>query len=465
MLRSTSLQFSAILRPLALLAIPVFIEHTLHVVVGVTDTYLANTLVATAGLTDAALAAARATNAAAGTAVGSVSYLLWFIGLVVSAVGTGATAIIARAYGSQHRRLANKVCGQSILLAGVLGLLTAAGLYAMSGPLTTLIGLTGSSADLFGQYLRVLVIGVPFSTVMFTANACLRGSGDTVAPAAVMVVVDVVNVIFSVALTHGAFGYDGFGFMGIAYGTTLAYVVGGVLQFGVLLSGRRTLRLHLHRLRPEWLTMKRVLRIGLPSGAEGLLWWVANFAVIRSVNHLGDNAATAHSLAVRVESFSFMSGLAVGTAVATLVGQSLGAGDPLRARRVAYVGYAAGGGIMAFAGLTFIGFSEWWARLFTHDPAVQKLTAECLFLTGFIQCGMAATIIFGSALRGAGDTVAAMLASLSSVVVLRCVGVTVIGMMGASLRQIWMLLCIELVCRGLLLFARFRTGRWMTARV
>ncbi|MDB5326145.1 MAG: putative MatE family transporter, partial [Phycisphaerales bacterium] len=422
-------------------------------------------LVVTSGITGSALDAARTTNAAAGAAVGSVSYLIWFIGLIVSAIGAGSTAIIARAFGANHRRLANKVCGQSVLAAAALGTATAIVLYLAAGPITVLIGLHGHSAELFAQYLRILVIGVPFAVVMFTANACLRGSGDTLAPAAAMIVVDVVNVIFSVGLTYGAFGLPAMGFVGIAYGTTLAYLAGGSLQIIVLLSGRRRLRLFLHRLRPDWLTMKRVFRIGLPSGAEGLMWWVANFAVIATVNRLGDNAAAAHSLAVRVESFSYMSGMAVGTAVATLVGHSLGAGHPRRAKRVALVGYAAGGGIMAFAGLLFVVFSHWWAGLFTADPAVQALTAQCLFLTGFIQCGMAASIIFGSALRGAGDTVAAMLGSLGSVVIIRCIGVTIAGRMGASLRQIWMLLCLELMCRGLLLFGRFATGRWTTARV
>jgi Na+-driven multidrug efflux pump len=120
---------------------------------------------------------------------------------------------------------------------------------------------------------------------------------------------------------------------------------------------------------------------------------------------------------------------------------------------------------MGFAGLMFVLFSHWWAGLFTNDPAVQTLTATCLFYTGFIQCGMAASIIFGSAVRGAGDTLAAMLSSLGSVVIIRCIGVTIAGRLGANLSQIWILLCVELVCRGLLLFGRFATGRWMSARV
>ncbi|MGE5612615.1 MAG: MATE family efflux transporter, partial [Bacillota bacterium] len=90
------------------LSLPIMVEHVLHIAVGLTDTYMANHLPA---------------HAAAGTAaVGTISYFLWFIGLIVTAVGTGSTAIIARAKGARHRSLANSVCGQSILTGMVLGL-------------------------------------------------------------------------------------------------------------------------------------------------------------------------------------------------------------------------------------------------------------------------------------------------------------------------------------------------------
>ena len=452
-------------RALLWLAAPVFAENALHALVGVTDTYLANNLVGAHVASDAALAAAHQTNAAAGAAVGSVSYLIWFVGLIVSAVGTGSTALIARAVGARHRRLATKVCGQSIAAAIGLGVVVAVLMFVFAGPLTTVLGLPADAAVLFRQYLRILVAGVPFAVLMFTANSCLRGSGDTLAPAAAMIVVDVVNMFFSYGLTYGRFGLPELGFRGIAIGTSLAYVSGGLLQLAVLLSGRRRLRLFPHRLRPEWHTMRRVLRVGLPAGGESLLWWVANFAVIATVNRLGDAAAAAHSLAVRVESFSFMGGLAVATGVSALVGQRLGAGSPAGARRVALTGYAFGGGLMGLMGVAFVVFSHWWAGLFTADPAVRTLTADCLFVTGFGQCGMAASIVFGAALRGAGDTLAAMLASLGSVVLVRCGGVSVAAYFHASLPVIWVVLTGEQLCRGLLVFGWFTTGRWQSAKV
>ena len=101
---------ASLLRQLGWLALPVLAEHLLHMFVGLNDTYLANHL-----STDAAAATA---------AVGTISYIIWFVGLIVGAVGTGSTAIIARATGARHRSLANSVCGQSMSASIILGVAT-----------------------------------------------------------------------------------------------------------------------------------------------------------------------------------------------------------------------------------------------------------------------------------------------------------------------------------------------------
>jgi len=456
---------SPILKPLVLLALPVLAEHALHILVGMTDTYLANNLLETRGLAGAALDAVHQTNAAAGAAVGSITYILWFVGLIVSAIGTGATAIIARAIGGRHRRLANKVCGQAIFAASIAGIGLGVFVWLAAGPLANFTDLKPQAAAYFEQYIRILALGVPLAVIMFTANSCLRGAGDTITPAVAMITVDVVNLVLSATLTWGLFGMPALGFKGIAIGTTCAYVAGGLLQLTVLLVGRGGIKLFVHRLRPEWLTLKRILRIGLPSGSEGFLMWVGNFVVLKVVNDLGNIPATAHNLAIRIESLSYMSGFAVAMAVATMVGQSLGAGDPHRARRFALVGYAIGGGMMTLLGVLFILGGRHLAMFFTDDPEVVRTTATCLFYTGFIQAGFAAAIVFGSALRGAGDTKWVMILNLTSILVLRCGGVYVVGQLGGTLPMVWLVLCSELFVRGILMYYRFATGRWVHARV
>src|SRR5207302_932486 len=112
------------------------------------------------------------------------------------------------------------------VLAGV-GLTAALILFAV--PAAALTGLTGEAYGFSLFYIRILSLSLPFSILMYAAGACLRGAGDSLTPAIAMVVVDVVNMTFSAALTRGWFGLPVMGFRGIAIGTVVAYVVGGFL--------------------------------------------------------------------------------------------------------------------------------------------------------------------------------------------------------------------------------------------
>jgi putative MATE family efflux protein len=436
------------------LALPVLAEHVLHMAVGWNDTYLANHLPHEA--------------VAAGAAVGTVQYMLWFLGLFAGAIGTGSTAIIARAIGAKHRRLANSVCGQSVLFALILGTALGVFLFAFAVPLARLTGLHDAGYDFALTYLRLLAPSVPFLVVMFVANACLRGAGDTLTPAVSMVVVDVVNLFFSWGFTFGRFGLPEMGFEGIAVGTVIAYVVGGVLQFAVLVRGRGGIQLHLHRLRPHYLDLKRILRIGVPSGFGDLLNWVANFVLIWVVNSTDTTNASsaAHNIAIRIESVSYMTGFAVAVAATTMVGQSLGMKRPRRAERCAYLAYAVGGGFMTLMGVLFIFFGRYPAMLFSDDPTVIDLTTRCLRITGFCQAGFAAAIVFGGALRGAGDTMSVLYLNLFSVMLLRLGGVLIVGLwLRMGLTAIWVVLAAELFVRGALIYVRFVQGGWKKVEV
>jgi putative MATE family efflux protein len=424
--------------------------------VGLNDTYLANTL--PSGISRDATAA-----------VGTIAYILWFIGLLVGTVGAGSTAIIARAKGARHRSLANSVTGQSITSGLLLGLGLGLVMYLGAGLVVKMTQLIGRAPQFAESYLRWLAWGMPAATVLFVANACLRGAGDTITPAITMVVVDVVNVICTWGLTRGLFGLPELGFEGISLGTLIAYVTGGVIQFGVLVFGRRGVRLYLHRLRPHWVTLKRLLRIGLPAGAEGLLAWLANFAVVIVVNRIGsDNTApAAHVNAIRIEAVSFLAGFAVAMAAATMVGQSLGQRNPRRAVRSAYLAYAVGGGIMTLMGLCFVLFGQYPARwLSPHDAHIADLTARCLFVAGLVQSGFAASAIFGGALRGAGDTTSVMLLNLASILGVRLSGVLVVGLwLNLGLVAVWVVLCVELMVRGTLVWLWFLRGSWKRIQV
>jgi putative MATE family efflux protein len=443
---------------LVALSLPIVFENLLNMFVGLTDTFLAGHL--------------KVNTQAATAAVGTITYVLWLMSLIAGAIGTGSTAIIARAVGARHRSLANSVCGQSIAAAALAGVAMAALFISCSRPLAGLTGLSGDARGYVLFYIKVLSLSLPFSMVMVAGASCLRGAGDTFSPAVAMIVVDLVNMVLSAGLSRGLWGFPEMGFRGIALGTVVAYTVGGIIVTIALFrggwNGQCPLRLHLHRLRPHWLTIKRVLRIGLPSGLENLLTFAAQFTILYLINYLDKTnlMGSAHVVTIRVESLSYMASLAIATAAATLVGQSLGRKDPDRARRAAYIAFAMAAVVMAFWGVVFVCFGRRLAGVLIARPDAAALAGRCLFITAFAQIGFAAVLVFGGALRGAGDTLVVMIINLASTIGVRLAAVLIVTLaFGLGLDAIWIVLSCELTIRGLLVYLRFRQGGWRHVKV
>ena len=141
------------------------------------------------------------------------------------------------ARGARHKSLANNVTGQSISAAIIAGIVVGALVLAFSPLIVDSTLLHGLARTFAFSYLRMLSWSLPASMILFMANACLRGGGDTLTPAVAMTVVNIANMFFSFALTRGWFGLPVMGFYGIATGTIIAYVIGGIMQFVVLCVG------------------------------------------------------------------------------------------------------------------------------------------------------------------------------------------------------------------------------------
>jgi len=116
--------------------------------------------------------------------------------------------------------------------------------------------------------------------------------------------------------------------------------------------------------------------------------------------------------------------------------------------------------------VAFLLFGPQMAGLLTADPRTVALAGRCLFITGFAQVGFAASIVFGGALRGAGDTVAVMAINLASTIGLRLVAVLLVTLwLGYGLAAVWVVLSAELTVRGVLMYLRFAQGGWKHVKV
>lgn len=438
-------------RQVAALAVWPFLEQLLGFLVGFVDTMVAGHWLSTEAL----------------SAVGAAVYVLWLMQLINGSAAVGATAIIARAVGAGRWRRANSVLGQAVAFGAVWGLVVGLVFFWAAPLLADLSGLRGEALELCKQYLHVLAIAAPLSTMLIVCAACLRGSGNMRRPFLAMIVVNLINMSACVLLVAPKSPVGGHGIRGLGLGMSLAWLVGAAVLLSSLGLSRHGLHLRSRFLVPRWAAIARIIRVGLPNLLEACGMWLGNFGVIMIVGRLANEAAIgAHLVTIRIEAFSYMPGFALGIAAATLTGQYLGAGDPRTARRAAWWCWAYGTGMMVLSGVFFVVFAEGLVAIVTDKPVFLETSPPLLRLSGYVQGGFGTAIVFSAVLRGAGDTLTAMALTYGSTFLVRLPLVYLLGVsLNLGLKGIWYGLCFELMFRGLLFLVSFLRGGWARAKV
>ena len=471
-IRSGSLAGKTMWAAIWFLAIPILIQQILIACVGLADKIFAGALPNSIVLP-------------AMDAIGIGSYIGWFIAIAVSGVGIGAQALIARAMGGGLVADGHKVLGQSMTLAFFWGCIVGTGLYVFAAPLGDLCQLSVEAKNYLVQYIQVLAIGMPACSVMTTGAMALHGSGDTLRPAIVAVFVNIVNVVCSWVLSgadvrmeeltiENPFAWD-LHVVGIAIGTSIAYIVGGILIVCVLARGVKDLRLQLRDLIPDFSLFMRIAKIGIPNFFEGLSMWLANLFVLQFIGQIAAGMAIeldadepvveglqgAHVIAVQWEAFSFLPGFAIGLAAGTLAGQYLGAGNEKQARKAAVACVFLAILFMGSLGFVLMFGGQTLTSIISTEPLHLALVPKLLFIAGVMQVSFAVMMVIRQTLKGVGDTVWTFIITSASSWGVRLPAAWFLGVyLEMGLVGIWYAICGEMFVRATLFFLRFKFGNW-----
>lgn len=450
------------------LSLPVILEQLTNAAVGITVTVIAGHI---PGGPEAAAAGA--------AAVGVMSYLQWFAGLLNSAFAVGAGAIVARSIGARRPRVANRVAGTAITGAFLLSVALSVVLYLFASEITTAAGLVGLAHDFGTQYLQIMSITIALQTASMIGMGCLRGAGDTMSPMMISGAVAIVNMVASCSFTFGWLGAPVWGIRGNAVGTMLAYLLGGVATVCLLVWGRTPIRLKFRHFRVIPHVLMRLLRIGMPAWAEGMFLWVGQFLIVilvitRNDQAVGVDGATmaAHTAVLRIESLAFLPGFGFGMACSSFVGRYLGANRAEDALKVARLCTRLAVITMTVAALPMVLFPRQLLSLMVDSAAVVAIGFWPMILAGLAQPGFAISIAKGSALKGAGDTFWPMLSTTAGMVVVRVPILFLLawlfsrwGMRGEALVAVWIAIFLDLNSRALFNWWVFSRGWWRHKKV
>lgn len=280
-------------------------------------------------------------------AVGAVGACGALINLIVNAamgLSIGVGVSVAHDIGSgDHERL-HKVVHTAISFAAVMGVAVAVFGFIFAEPLLKLMGTPDNVLAEAVPYMKAYFVGVPACMVYNYAAAAIRSSGDTTRPLIFLAISGVVNVIFNLIMVIGF----GMGSVGVGIATAVSQYVSMTLAIIYMLKTKGLCRLDPKELKPRADAVARILRVGIPSGLQSMLFSFSNVLIQSTINSFGDTVISGNATASNVDGFVYMCIYSVSQAIIVFAGQNMGAGKYKRLDKVLLCGL----GLVALIGIS-----------------------------------------------------------------------------------------------------------------
>jgi putative MATE family efflux protein len=320
----------------------------------------------------------------------------------VGGIGGGIASAIARALGAGRQAEADALVGHALAIAVVMAALFAAvmltlgpGIYrAIGGRGTVLAAATAYSGAVFGGAAALWLVS--------TFASILRGTGQMIFPAGVMIGGELVHVVLAPTLIFGLGPAPALGVAGAGISLVTAYGIRAVVLGAYVLAGRSALAPGLRTLRLRAGLFAEILRIGLPASAGTLLTNLNVIGITAVVASFGTLALAGYGIAARLEYLLIPIVAGLGTALVTMVGTNVGAGAVARARAVAWSGAGVAAAVTGTAGVLVALAPQAWAGIFTSDPAVLATAETYLRIAGPAYAFFGAGLALYFAGQGAG---------------------------------------------------------------
>mgnify|MGYP002856637588 CR=1 FL=1 len=401
------------------------------------------------------------------SAVGLTNQPKFLLMAAFIAMNTGVTAMVARYKGIGEREKANLVVRQGLLFTFVSTILLSVLGIIFSRPMIILMGSTEETVTLWAtQYLQIQLAGFLTMALTSTITASLRGVGDSRSSMFYNLIANAVNVVFNYLLIYGHFGFPALGVAGASIATVIGQLVAFVISLWIILRGNGFLQLEFRKgFRPDRMTMRDLIHIGLPSMAEQLLMRVGMIVFSITVASLGTIAFATHQVCMNIQALSFMTGQAFAVSSTTLVGQSLGKRRPDMAQAYCSRAQRIGMFVAFFLTAAFALFGGQIVSLYNSDPQIVSMGATIMLFVAFVQPFQASQFIVAGGLRGAGDTRATAVITMITMMIIRPILALILVRVGLGIYGAWIAVAADQLTRTFLVFSRYRQGRWKLIRL
>lgn len=347
----------------------------------------------------------------AGVGVGGIVVLL--VMAVRTGLGAGERALVARLIGGGDVTEANHVAGQAFVISAIYGAIIAVIGVLFTEPIFNLFGLEADAAAEGIVYLRIVLAGWFTEAFWITSFSVMQFSGDTITPMKIAIVIRVVNALIGPFLVLGWWLFPRLGVGGAAIAYIISTGLGMIISLWVLFTGKTRLRLTLKDFYPDFKTIWRILKIGIPASVMMIGKSFGDLVFTWFMIPFGTLPLAAHNLISRIESFISTPGRTIGSGAGVLVGQNLGADQPRRAAKSGWLATGLVVGFMIICSVVLLVWAENIIAIFNVDPGLVQLGAIFLRIAIAHYLGMSIVHVLQNCISGSGDTMPPMIITLA----------------------------------------------------
>ena len=430
------------------LFIPMFIEQLLMNMMGTVNTLVLG------HYADEAVAA-----------VGAANQVMGLIYTFYAVVSGGASIVISHRLGAGDNKGAEKTAFSAFIVGTGISILCSGIMAALAVPVITMLNLEGSVLQMAVGYFRICVGFSFLQGIISVLSAVLRSYGHPKEAVTVSLLMNVMNAVLNILIVYRPIEIPLHGTEGIAIANVISHVIGvGFIAYYFLRSGIS----HGMWFR-DWKALacvKEILHVGLPGGIGSLSYAMSQVVSTSILAVLGTIALSTKVYISSVVFYVSVVGYSLGVSAAILIGWMVGAGEIEKAYRLNRQVLRIAVGVNLILSVLVFLFYRFLIGLFTDNQAIIEMAQWILFIDIFVEIGRAFNHVEENSLRGAGDVIYPMVIAMVSCWMLSILFSYILGIKcQLGLYGCWIAFMMDELFRGIMLWRRFSSKKWIGKKV
>ncbi|MCL2854168.1 MAG: MATE family efflux transporter [Defluviitaleaceae bacterium] len=382
---------------------------------------------------------------------------------IFNAVNVGTTALVSWNVGKGDHKKAAAITRQAIIFNFGLGIIVSSVGFFGARHFFPLMIDDAQVIAYSTNFFQIITLSLAFHAVSMGITAAFRGAGQTKISMFYNLAGNALHLLLNFMLIHGNLGFPALGVQGAAISASIARGVTFLAAMSLLLFWKKSpIRLKLlSSWKPNFRTVRNIFSIGLPSAGEQFAIQTGLMVYTAMLASLGYYAFAAHTIAININMLAFAVSFAFGVSTTALVGQAVGRDDYDEAHRMAIFSARTARLVTSVVTISFIVFSRPILGIYTDNPVVIQYGIPVFYFMALTQFVQSSNMSTAGALRGSGDTMYPLYASIVGIwgtrLLLTALFVFVFNM---GVAGGWFAFFLDQTVRSIVVKHRFNSGKW-----